>query len=221
MKGPDFYDQEYYDSDGKSNYVTYTSDSSPFESHCSMIVSVVEHMIGSSLRPVLDVGCAKGYLVHALRARGVVAYGLDWSSYAVGESLLSVRRSVVVGSVLELPFGRSSFSACASFDVLEHLDEPSARLALRELSRVSKMQIHQVNTGRLPEWQFEGDESHCLKMSLEDWQQLALEEGINRTVIYEPDGQLARPLLLSGGIQVVNLNELSSSEQCVVNPKYR
>lgn len=212
MKGSDFYDREYYDSDGKSNYVTYSTDSSPFDSHCRMIMSVVERTIGTSLRPVLDVGCAKGYLVHALRARGIVAYGLDWSTYAVGESLLGVRHAVVVGSVLELPFRRSSFSACVSFDVLEHLDEPSARLALRELSRVGDMQIHQVNTGRLSEWRFDGDESHCLEMSLEGWQQLALEEGLNEAIIFEPDGQLARPLLLPEGVQVANLNELPNSE---------
>jgi SAM-dependent methyltransferase len=191
MKESGFYDREYYDGKGKSNYTAYTSDSSPFESHCAMILSVVERMTETGLLPVLDVGCAKGYLVHMLRARGIVAYGLDWSSYAVGESPLDVRRSLVVGSVFELPFRSDSFSLGVSFDMLEHFNERSARLAIRELSRVSNMQIHQVNTGRLSEWRFEGDESHCLKMPLEDWQQLALEEGATETILCEPDGTSA------------------------------
>jgi SAM-dependent methyltransferase len=157
---------------------------------------------------VLDIGCAKGYLVSALRARGIQAYGLDWSSYAVDKSLADVRQALVVGSVSHLPFKSNSFSLGVSFDVLEHLDECSARAAIRELSRVSNMQIHQVNTGRLPEWQFEGDESHCLKLSLARWHQLALEEGINTTIMCEPDGQLALPLMLSNGARLTNLNEL-------------
>lgn len=32
---------------------------------------------------VLDVGCAKGYLVHYLRELGVDAWGCDWSEYAL------------------------------------------------------------------------------------------------------------------------------------------
>jgi GT2 family glycosyltransferase/glycosyltransferase involved in cell wall biosynthesis/SAM-dependent methyltransferase len=35
-------------------------------------------------RSVLDVGCAFGFLVEALRARGVEAYGIDISPYAIG-----------------------------------------------------------------------------------------------------------------------------------------
>ena len=208
MRESEFYDREYYDGDGKSNYVTYTENSSPFELHCSIITSIVAHMIGSDSPSVLDIGCAKGYLVAALRARGIQAYGLDWSSYAVDKSLADVRQALVVGSVSHLPFKSNSFSLGVSFDVLEHLDECSARAAIRELSRVSNMQIHQVNTGRLSEWQFEGDESHCLKLSLARWHQLSFEEGANTTIMCEPDGQLAQPLMLSNGARLTNFNEL-------------
>lgn len=207
MRESEFYDREYYDGDGKSNYVTYTEDSSPFELHCSIIISALECMIGSDLPTVLDIGCAKGYLVSALRARGVHAYGLDWSSYAVDKSLDDARRALVVGSALHLPFKSNSFSLGVSFDVLEHLDECSARAAVRELSRVSDMQIHQVNTGRLLEWQFDGDESHCLKLTLAGWHQLVLEEGVNTTIMCEPDGRLAQPLVLSNGARITNFNE--------------
>src|SRR5437899_2967619 len=41
-------------------------------------------------RRVLDAGCAKGFLVEALWERGVEAYGIDVSEYAIGE----VRRDV-------------------------------------------------------------------------------------------------------------------------------
>jgi len=42
-------------------------------------------------RRVLDAGCAMGFLVEALRARGVEAYGCDLSSYAIARVPESVR----------------------------------------------------------------------------------------------------------------------------------
>src|SRR5215470_14517740 len=36
-------------------------------------------------RKVLDAGCAKGFLVEALWERGVEAYGIDISEYAISE----------------------------------------------------------------------------------------------------------------------------------------
>jgi hypothetical protein len=51
MRESEFYDRAYYDGDGKSNYVTYTEDSSPFELHCSIITSMVAHMIRSDSPP--------------------------------------------------------------------------------------------------------------------------------------------------------------------------
>src|SRR4051794_39820567 len=54
---------------------------------------------------VLDAGCAMGFLVEALRERGVDAYGIDISSYAIANVHESVRDRCRVGSVIE-PFGR-------------------------------------------------------------------------------------------------------------------
>ena len=47
---------------------------------------IADHIV-RSLRPrrVLDAGCAKGFLVEALWERGVEAYGIDISEYAIGE----------------------------------------------------------------------------------------------------------------------------------------
>ena len=42
-------------------------------------------------RRVLDVGCAKGFLVEALRDRGVEAFGIDVSEYAIGEVRPDIR----------------------------------------------------------------------------------------------------------------------------------
>src|SRR5437868_9639087 len=49
-------------------------------------------------RTVLDVGCAKGFLVECLRDRGVDAFGFDISDYAIGEIRSDIKQFCWVGS---------------------------------------------------------------------------------------------------------------------------
>jgi SAM-dependent methyltransferase len=183
-----FYDETYFDGPGKSNYSCYTFDSSPFAAHAETIARMMEHHRLSG--PVLDIGCAKGYLVDALRRRGVDAYGVDWSEYAVRTAHPDIAAYLRRASATDLPFADGEFALAVSFDLLEHLDEPSARAAMVESARVSRYQLHQANTGRLAEWRFDGDSSHCLKYSLEKWQAMAGDLGLARMVICEPDRRL-------------------------------
>src|SRR3954471_23602195 len=60
---------------------------------------------GIAPRTVLDAGSAMGFLVEALRDRGVEADGVDVSEYAVGQVRADVRPFCRVGSVTE-PFAR-------------------------------------------------------------------------------------------------------------------
>lgn len=184
----DFYDYRYYDDDGKSNYTGYTFESSPFAEHADAIVRLMDHY---GLRgPVLDVGCAKGYLVYLLRQRGVEAFGVDWSEYAVATASTDVRPYLRCASATQLPFSDKEFAVAFSFDVFEHLDEDTARAAFVECARVSTRQLHQINTGRLDEWCYDGDDSHCLKLPLSRWREIAAELKLRQTTICEPDRKL-------------------------------
>ena len=188
METAAFYDRTYFDGLGKSNYQEYSFSSSPFALQADAVVALMEFY--GLAGPVLDVGCAKGFLVYVLRQRGVEAYGVDWSQYALDHAYPDARLHLQRASVTQLPFPDQHFALVTSFDLLEHLDEGSVRLALTECARVSDRQLHQVNTGRLPEWAYEGDESHCLKRPLDQW--LAQVKGLklDRTLICEPDRQL-------------------------------
>lgn len=188
QKTADYYDRTYYDGHGKSNYDRYDIESSPFRSQADVIVDLMSYF---RLRgPVLDVGCAKGYLVYVLRLRGVEAYGVDWSKYALDQAYPDARPYLVRASATQLPFADKRFALATSFDVLEHQDCGNARLALREGARVSERQLHQVNTGRLPEWVYEGDESHCVKYPLGHWRSITKRLRLNGTTVCEPDRHL-------------------------------
>jgi len=52
-------------------------------------------------KTVLDVGCAMGYLVEALREFGVTAYGIDISEYAISQVAEDVKPYCKVHSILD------------------------------------------------------------------------------------------------------------------------
>jgi SAM-dependent methyltransferase len=186
VRHPSFYDEVYYDGHGKSYYDGYNIESSPFEQHADVIVRYMRafDLAGS----VLDVGCAKGYLVSILRKRGIEAFGVDWSPYAIPKASPDVKRYLFRASAMELPFASKEFALVVTHDVLEHLDRPSAQAALQECARVSRRQLHQVNTGRLEEWVYDHDESHVLKLSLSEWQEMVESLSIGETTtIREPN----------------------------------
>jgi SAM-dependent methyltransferase len=68
---------------------------------------------------VLDAGCAMGFLVEALHKRGVEAWGIDISEYAISQVDESVRDRCSVASLAE-PLGRR-YDLIACIEVLEHI----------------------------------------------------------------------------------------------------
>ena len=80
---------------------------------------------------VLDVGCAIGLLVETLRQRGVEAYGVDVSEYAIEQVHPTVREYCRVGGATE-PFGRH-YDLITCIEVLEHMAPEQAQPAIANL----------------------------------------------------------------------------------------
>lgn len=83
-------------------------------------------------RRVLDAGCAKGFLVEALWERGVQAYGIDVSEYAISEVRKDVRAYCRQASLASPIEGRFDLITC--FEVLEHIPEEEALAAIRSMT---------------------------------------------------------------------------------------
>ncbi|HLE14780.1 MAG TPA: class I SAM-dependent methyltransferase, partial [Anaerolineales bacterium] len=93
--------------------------------------AAIADRIVSDLNPrtVLDAGCAMGFLVEGLRQRGVEAYGVDISEYAIQNVHPEIRPYCRVGSVAE-PFPQS-YDLIVSIEVLEHMSQAEAEQAIR------------------------------------------------------------------------------------------
>ena len=73
---------------------------------------------------ILDVGCGGGSLVHALRKRGLQAFGLDPAVGAARSAHERYGPHVVRGMVPQAPFKPGTFSTITLCRVLEHVPDP-------------------------------------------------------------------------------------------------
>lgn len=88
---------------------------------------------------VLDVGCAKGFLVRDLMAvcPGIEAFGLDVSRYALANCESQTVGRLHLGTATDLPFPDSSFACALSINTIHNLERAEAVQAVREIQRVS------------------------------------------------------------------------------------
>ena len=128
--------REYFDGDRGQGYGGYRYD--------GRWVPIAERMRDFyGLAPgdlILDVGCAKGFLLHDFRAviPGVHVAGLDVSAYAVERAMDDVRPFVLVGSADALPFADKSFDLVVSINTVHNLERDRCVLAISEMERVSR-----------------------------------------------------------------------------------
>lgn len=91
---------------------------------------------------VLDVGCAKGFMLHDLQTLipGLEVEGVDVSEYAIEHAMESVRDRVQVADARELPFADASFDVVISINTIHNLEREECARALREIERVGRGQ---------------------------------------------------------------------------------
>jgi len=89
---------------------------------------------------VLDVGCAKGFLVKDLMEirPGLEAFGIDVSEYALTRCPTEAAGRLCRGNCLELPFPDASFDAVLSINTIHNLERPGVVRALQEIMRVAR-----------------------------------------------------------------------------------
>jgi SAM-dependent methyltransferase len=126
----DLYGEKYY---ATSCGLPYRRDE-----HWLTFFGSIADQIVKKLRPgsVLDAGCAFGFLVESLRDRGVEAYGLDISAYALENAADDVRPFCWQASVTD-PLERD-YDLIVCIEVLEHLLPDETKAAVQNFSRHAK-----------------------------------------------------------------------------------
>jgi SAM-dependent methyltransferase len=163
---------------GRWYYDSYTV---PYDDndHWQRFFGQVADAIVTQLAPktVLDAGCAKGFLVAALRERGVEAHGFDLSEVAIAHAPEAARPYVRVGSLTEPIDGQYDLITC--IEVIEHLDPADADRAVSTLAGASSRVL-------LSSTPADRDEpTHVNVQPPERWAQLFAANGMFRDVRHD------------------------------------
>lgn len=145
------YGQEYFDGPREFGYGGYRYD--------GRWLPIAEDIIAHfNLQPgmrVLDVGCAKGFLVKDLMkvCPGLEVFGVDVSEYALMHCEPETVGRLHFGNAKKLLFPDNSFDAVLCINTIHNLERAEAIEAVREIERVSRngQAYIQVDSYRTPE----------------------------------------------------------------------
>jgi ubiquinone/menaquinone biosynthesis C-methylase UbiE len=132
---------------------------------------IVKHFDLKAGDRVLDVGCAKGFLVKDLLkvCPGLEVFGLDISEYALLHCEPEVVGRLHLGSADHLPFPDGAFDAVLAINTIHNLERPDVKRALQEIERLAPGKgFVQVDSYRTPE-QKEVFESWVLTAKFHDY----------------------------------------------------
>jgi glycosyltransferase involved in cell wall biosynthesis len=146
---------------------------------------LIAERICTDVRPntVLDAGCAMGFLVECLRRRGVQAFGIDISQYAIDNVHSDVQQYCWIGSVTD-PFPQR-YDLIVCIEVLEHLPSTEAEITLRNLCRHADDILFSSTPNDFKE------ATHLNVQPPEYWAELFAHEGFFRDLDF--DGSIITP----------------------------
>ena len=127
---------------------------------------------------VLDVGCAKGFMLHDFKELmpNLTVAGIDVSEYAIEYAIETVKPFLRVGNARELPYEDNSFDLVISINTIHNLPLEECKQALREIQRVSRK--HAFIT--VDAWRTEEESERLMKwnltaltyMHVDDWKKV-------------------------------------------------
>jgi SAM-dependent methyltransferase len=132
--------REYFDGDRTQGYGGYR-----YDGRWVAVAARMRDVYGLRAgQRVLDVGCAKGFLLHDFRLvePGLAVFGLDISQYAIDHAMPDVRPFLVRGTASALPFGDHSFDLVVAINSIHNLELDECRQALHEIERVSRQHAY-------------------------------------------------------------------------------
>tara|TARA_B100000787_G_scaffold157784_1_gene134770 strand:+ start:2564 stop:3217 length:654 start_codon:yes stop_codon:yes gene_type:complete len=174
--------KEFFDGDRKFGYggLTY---------HPKYWVNVVKDFVEYyKIKPdakILDVGCAKGYMVYDFKRQypGLEMHGVDISEYAIKNCHPEVKDNLQVGKAESLKFEDNYFDLVISINTVHNLELKDCVDSIKEISRVSKgnsfITVDAYNSDEEKERMFKWNLTAKTIMSTNDWKDTFKKIGYN------------------------------------------
>lgn len=195
MSTPSSYNRDYFEHGvelGLSNYDGFRWIPARSFADAELYASTAKISHGDK---VLDFGCAKGFIVRALRERGYQAFGCDWSAYAIANCDRSVKDFCsLVRPSASLPVGLQ-FDLAIAAHVLEHHSAGTVGSIVERILAVAQQLLVLVPLGNGQRYlasRHEADRTHVIRQPLPWWVRSLMGQG-QVTVARELPDHLGRP----------------------------
>jgi hypothetical protein len=173
------FDRDFFDGERRHGYGGYRYDGR----WLPVARRIVEYYKLPPNAAILDVGCAKGFLMHDFLQvlPQATVRGLDVSAYARDQAYGNTRELIDLGSAEKLPYPDKSFDLVISINSIHNLPLEKCKQALREMERVSR--AHKFIS--VDAWHTEEERLRLLDwiltaetyLHVDDWHKLFLEVG--------------------------------------------
>ena len=122
----EMYGEQYFESDFRcgSAPASYFSTEKPFAREAASALKLVRELTGKAGGRFLEIGCAGGWLLKAVREAGWKVRGVEISKEATEFARNKLGLDVFCGSLSEATFPPNSFDVIYMADVLEHIPDP-------------------------------------------------------------------------------------------------
>jgi glycosyltransferase involved in cell wall biosynthesis len=183
----EWYDQDYFEHGIKSNWgngYAWNDFAELFHRTADFLAEMFPHA-----ESFLDAGCAKGFLLRALRERGKECFGFDFSRWAIDNADEPSRAFIMPLSVDEAEFERE-FDVLTAFSLLESLTEEQIHSFLSRARRWTRQAIFATVTSFDNEEEEariksdDGDLSHITLRSREWWRQAFIQAGWRQDALH-------------------------------------
>lgn len=129
--------KDFFDGDRKYGYGGYQYHKRFWQ---PVIPTFQEHYALRSGLHILDVGCAKGFMLHDFVniIPGIHVEGIDISAYAVQHAIEDMKPHIKIGDAKQLDYEDKSFDLVISINTVHNLSLKECKQAICEIQRVSK-----------------------------------------------------------------------------------
>ncbi len=134
---------------------------------------------------VLDVGCAKGFMLFDLKRQfpDIEVKGLDISNYAIDNAHPGIRQFLTVGDARNLDYEDDHFDLVISINTVHNLDIEDCKKSIKEISRVSKknsfLTVDAFNNAEEKRRMYMWNLTAKTIMSVQEWKTMFNEIGYN------------------------------------------